>query len=988
MMSTANASPALRHAFSALAFLCALFVFSSPARAQLAGSVDPGFVATAGGVGSPIVSQIVVLPDGKFYVAGTYRVASGAARRGLARFNADGTLDSAFNATLLSEFARNIAVDGLGRIVVDGLFTTANGGQNLVVRLNPDGSPDTSFAGGAGIPVFGTETIAIDAVGRIILGGAFTQVNGIPRLGIARLNPDGSVDTTFNPGLNGSANAVLTDGSGRILVAGSFTQIAGASANNIARLNADGTVDGGFNSGTGASATVKDLKIDQDGQIYLGGQFTQYNSIPQGKIARLNPDGTLDTTFAPLVTDSSFATVVSIAFDSTGHVLIGGQFNQVNGTPRSFLARLNSNGTLDTSFDTGTTLNITSLQTIVVSTDNHILVGGFFPDVGDLRRLNTDGTLDTAFPARITSSGQANIVLPDGTGRLIVAGAFREINGIARNGIARLNADGSVDQTFNPGTGTGFIAAMTLDASGRILIVGSFGSYNGTARTSLARINADGSLDTGFNPVINSGNPTVSAVAVDGNGQILIGGNFGTVNGMTRSRIARLNADGSLDTTFNTGAGPDNSVLAIGFDSLGRVLIGGQFTNVSGVSTGHLARLTTNGTADTGFLGNFPFGRVNVIRLLPSGQILIGGVNLRFGSTPVEPIVRLNADGSLDGSFSGRVGGPSTDGVRSIAVDSIGRIVVGGDFTFTQVPGRQFFSRLLADGSRDTSLDAATGPDLEVNGVAVDSTDRMLVAGKFTTFNGVNRFGLVRLFGNTGCSYSVTPTTPIFPASGGTTTLTVTTPTGCPWTVTGTLPDWLSANTPGGSGNGSVQLTATANPTTTARSASFTVAGQTVSVTQDAAVSVNSSISLVTTSAVLAPTTCSAQGYVNHYVITAVVTNTGPATIYNLGFEVVELREANGTPPAVPFRLFSANGATCGSGGLVGSRQTVAAQLAPGASTTFQFTIGLSSIRRLRFLVTGVGSVEPPLANRSVWKNVPPAPRGKAPVNTSRYFRR
>lgn len=998
MLPTANVPATLRHAFSALSFLCALFVFSSPVRAQLAGAVDPGFVATTGGIGSPVVNRVVVQPDGKFYVVGSYQVAGGSPRRGLARFNADGTLDSGFNANL-NGFARSIAVDGTGKIVVTGTFTAVNSvTRNQIARLNADGSLDTSFAGGAGLfdgfTTVGAEAVVIDAAGGVILGGTFKQVHGVTRNGIARLNPDGSLDTAFNPGTdsNGRVFAIRSDANGRLLVGGLFAQIGGLTTNSFARLNADGSGDATFNSGTGSLGPVRDIEFDGNGKILICGMFSQYNSAPQARIARLNADGSLDGTFAPLVTASSTTPDLNdLAVDSQGRILIGGTFNAVNAVSRSFLARLNSDGSLDTGFDIGSTLTFDPVRSIAVIPGDRLIVGGMFitfgTSQGDIRRLNADGTVDATFPARITVNSQASIVLPDGTGRLLVAGNFREINGVSRTGIARLNADGSVDQTFNPGTGTGAINAMILDANGRILIAGGFGAYNGTVRTGLARINSDGSLDAGFNPVIGV-TATVNAVAVEGNGQILIGGNFSTVNGENRSRLARLNADGSLDTSFNTGTGPDNRVLAIGFDSAGRVLIGGQFTNVSGVSTGRLARLTTTGTADTDFLANFTSGQVNVLRLLPSGQVLIGGVNLRFGTNPIAFIFRLNADGSLDGSFSGQVGGSSTDGIRSIAIDSLGRIVVGGDFTGTSIPSRKFFTRLLSNGMKDANLDAATGPDLEVNGVAVDSTDRMLVAGKFSTFNSATRFGLVRLFGDTNCSSSVSPTTPIFPASGGTTTLTVTTPTGCPWTVAGTLPDWLSVNATGGSGNGTVQLTATANPTTSLRSASFTVAGQTVSVTQDASVTVNSSVGLVTTSAVIVPTICGAQGYANDYLVTAVATNTGTTTLYNLGFEVVELREANGAAPAVPFRLVSADGATCGSGGLAGSRQTVAAQIAPGGSVTFQFRIALPSIRRFRFLVTAVAATVAPLTNRPPRSTgVQPPLRGKA-VDTPRYFRR
>lgn len=997
MSPTANVPPP-RRVFPVLVFLCFLFAFSSSALAQLAGSVDPGFDATVGGPGSPTVRRIVPQPDGKFFVIGLYEVAGGSPRRGLARFNADGTLDGAFNANL-NGFARSIAVDGAGKIVVTGTFTAVNGvTRNQIARLNADGSLDTAFAGGSGLSdgftTVGAEAVVIDAAGGVILGGVFKQVHGVTRNGIARLNADGSLDPAFNPGTDSSGRvfAIRFDANGRLLVGGQFAQIGGLTTNGIARLNADGSGDATFNSGTGALGPVRDIEFDGNGKILICGMFSQYNSAPRARIARLNADGSLDGTFAPLVTAASTTPDLNdLAVDSQGRILIAGTFNAINAVSRSFLARLNPDGSLDTGFDIGPTLTFDPVRSIAVISGDRLIVGGIFiafgTSQGDIRRLNADGTVDATFPtSRITSNGTVTALTLDGSGRVIVGGFFNSINGVTRGGLARLNPDGGVDQTFAPNLSGASAKAIKVDGSGRILVAGTFTFGDGGNRSGIARFNPNGSLDTSFNPVI-AANPDVISIALDTSGRILIAGNFSVVNGVPRTRVARLNPDGSLDTTFDPGIGPDNIVYGIAVDGDGRILIAGSFSRVGAINQRILARLDEVGNLDTTFTPALD-DRANVIVPLSNGKLLVGGRFGRFGTTPISPVTRLNADGSLDTTFStSTVGGFDFDGVRALAIDSQGRILVAGDFRSTGILGRGYFTRLLPNGTRDTSLDSITGPNAPTYGVAVDSNDRMFVGGGFISFNGDTHFGLVRLFGDTNCSYAVSPTTPNFPASGGTTTLTVTASTGCPWTVAGTLPDWLSVNTSGGSGNGAVQLTATPNPTTSARSVSFIVAGQTIAVTQDAAVTVNSSINLVTTSAVLAPTTCGAQGYANNYVITAVVTNTGPATIYNLGFEVVELREANGTSPAVPFRLFSADGATCGSGGLVGSRQTVAAQLAPGASVTFQFTIGLSSIRRLRFLVIGVGSTVPPLANRPAWKGVPPAPR-KAPVDYSRYFRR
>ncbi len=990
--------PLARLALRALPALLILFFFIGGARAQVAGTVDPGFVATAGGFGSPVVNRVVLQPDGKFFVVGSYQVAGGSPRRGLARFNADGTLDSGFDANL-NGFARSVAVDGAGRIIVTGSFTAVNGvTRNQIARLNADGSLDPSFAGGAGLSdgftTVGAEAIVLDAAGGVILGGTFKQVHGAPRNGIARLNPDGSLDTAFNPGTDSSGKvfAIRSDSNGRLLVGGLFTQIGGLSSACFARLNADGSGDATFNSGTGALGPVRDIEFDGNGKILICGMFSQYNSATQARVARLNADGSLDGTFAPLVTSSQTTPdLKDLAVDSQGRILIAGTFSAINAVARSFLARLNPDGSLDTGFDISPTLTFSGFNSVVVTTGDRLLVGGFFPSFGDIRRLNTNGSVDATFPtSRITSNGTVTALTLDGSGRLIVGGFLNSINGVTRGGLARLNSDGSVDQTFVPNLTSASAAAIKVDGEGRILVAGGFNFEDGSFRSGIARFNPNGSLDTSFNPVVIA-NSEVLSIALDPSGRILIAGNFSSVNGVPRIRVARLNSDGSLDTTFDPGIGPDNAVHGIEIDGAGRILIAGRFQKVSNINQRILARLDAAGNLDTTFTPAFD-DRANVIVPLPNGKLLIGGRFGRIGTTPISNVTRLNPDGSLDTTFStSTVGGSNSDGVRSLALDSQGRILVGGDFQFSGI-GRSYFTRLLPNGTRDISLDAITGPNGPTYGVAVDSNDRMVIGGGFTSFNGVTRFGLVRLFGDTNCSFSVSPTAPNFPASGGTATLTVTAQTGCPWTLAGTPPNWLSSLPNSGSGNGTVQLTAAPNPTTTARSTTLTVAGQSVTISQDPSVTVNGSISLTTISATIAPATCGAQGYANDYVVTAVATNTGPTTLYNVTFEVAELAEANGAPPSVPFRLVSADGADCSSGGLVGSRQTVAAQLAPGAGVTFQFRIALPSIRRFRFLVNALAATAPPL-NRfeRIRRNSilgPPPSRTKVLAEPSGYFRR
>jgi uncharacterized delta-60 repeat protein len=345
----------------------------------------------------------------------------------------------------------------------------------------------------------------------------------------------GTIDLSFNAadpgfGIGDGANsfilATVLQPDGKILIGGDFTSYNGTPRNSVARLNADGSPDTGFNPGTGADNTVWAMALQPDGKILIGGDFTSYNGTPRNLIARLDADGSLDTDFAPGAGANS--RVWAIALQPDGKILIGGEFTSFNGTPRNFVARLNADGSLDTGFDPGTGVN-------------------------DWVRAMT--------------------LQPDG--KILIGGRFTSYNGTARNRVARLNADGSLDTGFDPGTGpSSQVLAIALQPDGKILIGGDFTSYNGTPRNRVAHLNADGSLDTGFDPGTGANNG-VFAIALQPDGKILIGGFFTSYNGTPRNRVARLNADGSLDTGFDPGTGANGTVWAIALQPDGKIFIGG-----------------------------------------------------------------------------------------------------------------------------------------------------------------------------------------------------------------------------------------------------------------------------------------------------------------------------------------------------------------------------------------------------------------------------
>ena len=223
-----------------------------------------------------------------------------------------------------------------------------------------------------------------------------------------------------------------------------------------------------------------------------------------------------------------------------------------------------------------------------------------------------------------------NSVAVQSDGKVLISGSFSTYNGTSRGYVARLNSDGSLDTGFLA-TGAGLnsgVSSIAVQSDGKVLIGGAFTAYNGTSRGRVARLNSDGSLDTGFLATGAGSDSSVYSVAVQSDGKVLIGGAFTAYNGTSRGRVARLNSDGSLDTSFlATGAGANGNVYSIALQSDGKVLIGGDFSTYNGTSRGYVARLNSDGSLDTSFLATGAGAdiSVNAVAMQSDGKILIGG---------------------------------------------------------------------------------------------------------------------------------------------------------------------------------------------------------------------------------------------------------------------------------------------------------------------------------------------------------------------------
>lgn len=376
------------------------------------------------------------------------------------------------------------------------------------------------------------------AIPLTVLGGTYSRPPASARNAITRLNlTSGAVDS-FNQNLLADNTVLKTarQSDGKLIVVGVFSRFGGVSRNGIARLSANGLLDETFNPGTGANGAVYDLVIQPDGKIVIVGAFTIYNGTTRNRVARLNSDGTLDTSFDPGTGPNSIVECVGLQTD--GKVVIGGQFGTLNGANRAGVARLNSNGTADTTFNPGGTGTDAIVRALLVQSDQKILIGGDFTTYNDsvntharnrIARLSTDGRLETAFNPGTGANSTVRAIDVHSDGRVVIGGSFTGVNGLTRSGIARLLALGGVDTLFDPGSGTnGDVFAVKVLTDGKIAIGGNFTTVNtSNTRNGVAVLFGTAGVDVNFMPLSgdasNNENNAVRTL-LEQDGKLVVGG--------------------------------------------------------------------------------------------------------------------------------------------------------------------------------------------------------------------------------------------------------------------------------------------------------------------------------------------------------------------------------------------------------------------------------------------------------------------------------
>jgi len=363
-------------------------------------------------------------------------------------------------------------------------------------RLDPSFATLIESAGGD------IQAIAAASAGGYYVGGSFSTIGGQPHLGLAKFKSDGTIEPTFlaNGGFDGAVHAIIIQADGRVIVGGSFKRFNGISRDHIARLNTDGTLDTSFDPGAGFDDKVTCLALQADGRILVGGVFENFNGVACIRFARLNVDGSLDASFKPGAAATSVfygGTILSLAVQTDGRILVG-DYHYIKASPTG-----------------GSGYAFT--------------------------RFNADSTVDATFTSVLGYEAQVNNIAVQADGRILVAGFLYNLsNGSVSKMMVRLAADGSIDASFIPGTGfNGTVNALAVDGVGRILVGGLFTSYNGTACNKIVRLAANGTLDTSFS-VSPESTDAVYTLLVQSDGRILVGGTLPGNSGAAGANLVRL----------------------------------------------------------------------------------------------------------------------------------------------------------------------------------------------------------------------------------------------------------------------------------------------------------------------------------------------------------------------------------------------------------------------------------------------------------------
>ncbi len=701
-----------------------------------------------GGGFNNTVNSVALQADGKIVVGGAFSGYNNNYSNRIVRLLTWWGIDTGFIVWGgFNNTVNVVAVQADGKIVVGGAFTSYSGtAQNRITRLTSTGARDTTFV----IWAWCNNTVnalAIQADGKIIIGWAFTTYAWVAQSRITRLSTTGARDATFvvGTGFDNTVSALAMQVDGKIVVGGAFTNYAGTSQNRMTRLSTTGARDVTFNIGTGFNNTVSALVIETWGNIVAAGSFTNYAWTAINRIVRVTTTGARDVSY--IVWSAFNNTVSTLVMQSDGRIIAGGAFTTYSGTTQNRIVRLTTTWSRDATLLSATVGFNNTVASLAIQSDGRVVAWGSFTTFNGFNenrfvRFYATGARDTQrvvfwFNNSVTTLGlQAN-------GMVVVWGTFTNFSGLDQNRITRLTTTGQYDTNF---IGTWFnntVNAVAIQTDGKIVVWWAFTTYRGITQNRITRLTSTGQYDptfvgTGFNNIVN-------AIALQADGRIVVWWTFTTYRGTAQSRITRITTTWARDATFVIWAWFNTTVNSLAIQPDQKIVVGGAFATYAGVAQSRISRLTTTWARDTTFIvGTWFNNTVNALAIQADGKIVAGGAFTNYAWTPLNRIVRLSTTGARDTTFLGTWFNGT---VLTLAMQADQKIVAGGSFTTYRWTAQNRITRITTTWDRDSVFSIGLWFDNTVNTLLIESPTTMLVGWLFLLFNNNNvQHGLTRLF--------------------------------------------------------------------------------------------------------------------------------------------------------------------------------------------------------------------------------------------------
>ncbi|MGY3089509.1 hypothetical protein ACVWYF_002557 [Hymenobacter sp. UYAg731] len=644
-------------------------------------------VGTANGVNGTVYA-LAVAGNGDVYAGGDFSQAGGAAANRVARWNGTawsslGT-GTANGVGMAGNAVYALAVAGNGDVYAGGLFQQAGGATaNHVARWNGTAwsSLGTGTANGLNDRVM---ALVVAGNGDVYVGGFFTFINsGGQANRVARWDGTAwnSLGTGITNGVGDRVQALAVAGNGDVYVGGNFSYAGGVVASRVAKWN--GTAWSGLGTGTSnvLNGPVNALALAGNGDIYAGGEFSQASGAAANRVARWN--GTAWSSLSTGTGNGVNDVVKALAVAGNGDVYAGGLFQQAGGAAADYVAKWS--GTAWSSLGTGNGLNF-PVQALAVADNGDVYVGGDFTQAGGAAANYIARWNGTAWSSLGTGtangvSGRIRALAVAGNGDVYAGGQFTQAGGAAANCIARW--DGTAWSSLGTGTDNGVsgsqsvtaVTALAVAGNGDVYVGGDFTQAGGAAANYIAKWNGTAWSSLGTGTGGRGGSlAAVKALAVAGNGDVYVGGGFTQAGGVAANYIAKW--DGTAWSSLGTGT--DNTVMALAVAGNGDVYAGVSFIQTAGASVDYVAKW--NGTAwsslGTGLI-NGASGRVYALAMAGNGDVYAGGYFTQLGGVAANNVAKWNGT-----AWSGL--GTGTNGfIYALATGPTGKLYAGGFFTAT-----------------------------------------------------------------------------------------------------------------------------------------------------------------------------------------------------------------------------------------------------------------------------------------------------------------